>query len=77
MDEFFDIYEHYRGRFNLKLNIKTGRFGDNRLRVWQQVSISDNRLIVDVTADNSLDMYYTAASQLKSFFGIFKRGVTR
>ena len=75
MDEFFDIYEHYRGRFNLKLNIKTG--SDNRLRVWQQVSISDNRLIVDVTADNSLDMYYTATSQLKSFFGIFKRGVTR
>ena len=74
MDEFFDVYEAYRNKYNLRCRIYTSKFGDNRLRIWQELSISENRTIVDVTAEDSIEMYQTAANQLRSFFTIFKKG---
>ncbi len=76
MDEFYEVYYRYRHRFRLHSQIRTNVSGDNSIQIWQRLSIKDEKLIVDVSAENIEDLYRIAAHQLQTFFKIFTKGVT-
>lgn len=71
INEFYATYERYKHRYHLICHVQTNIYGENRIRIWQQISISDERLILDVTAEESKDMYSIATSQLQRYFEIF------
>ena len=76
MNEFYEVYDRYRHRFKLYSRIRTNISGDNKIQIWQRLSIKDEKLIVDVSAENVEDLYRIAAHQLQAFFNIFTKGVT-
>ncbi len=71
MRKFFEVYERYRKRYNLKAIIQTSIYGYNRIRIWQEKSISENNMIMDVFASNEEELSVIATDQLVRYFEIF------
>ena len=71
MNEFFNTYDRYKKRYHLKSIVQTSIRGDNHIRIWQERSVSESRLIVDVTAETEEELYMIATDQLVRYFEIF------